>query len=120
MKHRPRPPEQDDLLRSGLVDTIDLRHERVNLAALIDWEVFGREWVGFFPSTPGRPATPPRLVARRTSGVIASGESGAWQVPAFETADVNSPRDCSPNDRFPDRLAVPGPSAPRHRTSVCW
>ena len=63
MKHRIRPPEQDDLLRPRLVDLIDLRHELVKLTALIDWEVFEREWVGFFPSTTGRPASPPRLVA---------------------------------------------------------
>ena len=35
----------------------------VKLAALIDWEVFEREWSGFFPSHTGRPATSPRLVA---------------------------------------------------------
>ena len=63
MKHRSRPPEQDDLLRPRLVDMIDLRHELVNLTALIDWEVFEREWAGFFPSGTGRPATPPQLVA---------------------------------------------------------
>lgn len=63
MKHRPRPPEQDDLLRPRLVDMIDGRHELVKLAALIDWEVFEREWAGFFPSGKGRPATSPRLVA---------------------------------------------------------
>ena len=63
MKHRPRPPEQDDLLRPRLVDLIDLRHELVKLAALIDWDFFEREWAGFFPSTTGRPATSPRLVA---------------------------------------------------------
>ena len=63
MKHRTRPPEQDDLLRPRLVDLIDLRHELVKLTALIDWEVFEREWAGFFPSATGRPATPPRLVA---------------------------------------------------------
>src|SRR5918995_509256 len=63
MKHRPRPPEQDDLLRPRLVDLIDLRHELVKLAALIDWGFFEREWSGFFPSTTGRPATSPRLVA---------------------------------------------------------
>ena len=33
------------------------------MTALIDWEVFEREWAGLFPSTNGRPATPPRLVA---------------------------------------------------------
>jgi hypothetical protein len=50
MKHRQRSPEQDDLLRPRLVNMIDPRHELVRLAALIDWEVFDREWVGFFPS----------------------------------------------------------------------
>ena len=63
MKHRPRAPEQDDLLRPRLVDLIDMRHELVKLTALIDWEFFEREWSGFFPSTTGRPATSPRLVA---------------------------------------------------------
>lgn len=63
MKHRNRPPEQDDLLRPRLVELIDMRHELVKLAALIDWEFFEREWAGFFPSGTGRPATPPRLVA---------------------------------------------------------
>ena len=47
MKHRPRAEEQDDLLRPRLVGLIDPRHE---LAALINWEVFDREWAGFFPS----------------------------------------------------------------------
>lgn len=63
MKHRPRPEEQDDLLRPRLIDMIDPRHELVKLAALIDWDVFEREWGGFFPSGEGRPATEPRLVA---------------------------------------------------------
>ena len=63
MKHRNRPSEQEDLLRPRLVDLIDMRHELVKLAALIDWEFFDQEWAGFFPSTTGRPSTPPRLVA---------------------------------------------------------
>ena len=63
MKHRPRSPEQDDLLRPRLIDLIDPRHELVKLAGLIDWEVFEREWAGFFSSGKGRPATEPRLVA---------------------------------------------------------
>jgi len=63
MKHRPRPREQDDLLRPRLVDLIDLRHELVTLTGLMDWEFFEREWAGFFPSSTGRPATSPRLVA---------------------------------------------------------
>lgn len=63
MKHRSRPPEQDDLLRPRLIDMIDTRHELVKLAALIDWEVFESQWTVFFPSGTGRPATPPRMVA---------------------------------------------------------
>jgi IS5 family transposase len=63
MKHRSRPPEQDDLLRPRPVDVIDPQHKLVKLAALIDWEVFDREWVGFFPSMTRRPAIPPQLVA---------------------------------------------------------
>jgi transposase, IS5 family len=63
MKPKSRAPEQDDLLRPRLTDMIDLRHELVKLAALIDWEFFEEEWAGFFPSHTGRPATSPRLVA---------------------------------------------------------
>lgn len=46
-----------------MVDLIDLRHELVKLTALIDWEVFEREWARFFASATGRVAIPPRLVA---------------------------------------------------------
>ena len=63
MKAKARVPEQDDLLRPRLTDMIDMRHELVKLAELIDWECFEREWAGFFPSDKGRPATPSRLVA---------------------------------------------------------
>ena len=40
-----------------------MRHELVKLETLIDWDVFEREWTGFFPSHTGRPATLTRLVA---------------------------------------------------------
>jgi transposase, IS5 family len=63
MKHRPRPPEQADLLRPRLVNMINGRHELVRLTMLIDWAWFEREWAGFFPSHEGRPAAHPRLVA---------------------------------------------------------
>lgn len=36
MKPRKPPPEQDDLLRARLVGMIDMRHELVTVAALID------------------------------------------------------------------------------------
>ena len=63
MKPRNPPPEQDDLLRARLIEMIDMRHELVKLEPLIDWDIFEREWAGFFPSHTGRPATLPRLVA---------------------------------------------------------
>ena len=63
MKAKPKGSGQDDLFRARLVEIIDMRHELVKLAALIDWEFFEREWAGFFPSEAGRPATPSRLVA---------------------------------------------------------
>ena len=63
MKPRPRAEEQDDLLRPRLTDMIDLRHELAKLAELIDWKFFEQEWAGFFPSSVGRPATSPRLIA---------------------------------------------------------
>jgi hypothetical protein len=58
IKHRPSREEQGDLLRPRLIDMIDGRHELVKLAALIDWE-----WVGFFASGKGQPATEPMLMA---------------------------------------------------------
>ena len=63
MKPKEPPPEQDDLLRARLAEMIDMRHELVKLGTLIDWDVFEREWGGFFPSHTGRPATLSRLVA---------------------------------------------------------
>ena len=63
MKPGKPAPDQDDLLRARLVEMIDMRHELVKLEALIDRDIFEREWLGLFPSHTGRPATPPRLVA---------------------------------------------------------
>ncbi len=51
------------LLHLQPIDMIDQWHASVKLAGLIDWEVFEREWVGFFPSGKGQPATELRLVA---------------------------------------------------------
>lgn len=38
-----------------MVEMVDMRHELVALETLIDWDVFEREWVGFFPSHTGSP-----------------------------------------------------------------
>jgi IS5 family transposase len=63
MKPHSRAPEQDDLLRPRLTEMIDACRELVKLASPIDWEFFEQEWAGFLPSTTGRPASSPRLVA---------------------------------------------------------
>ena len=59
----PAKPVEDDLFRQELVNIINMRHELVRLAELIDWSVFDREFGAQFVSTTGRPALPTRLVA---------------------------------------------------------
>ena len=55
MKPGKPAPDQDDLLCARLVEMIDMRHELVKLEALIDRDIFEREWLGLFPSHTGRP-----------------------------------------------------------------
>ena len=66
MKHKKRVDPNRDLYRPLLIDIINPNHELVRLEKLLDWDFFEREWNGFFPSTTGRPATAPRLVADRS------------------------------------------------------
>jgi len=61
-KTQPKTPNQD-LFRPLLVDIINPAHELARLEGLIDWAFFEREWAEYFPSTTGRPATAPRLIA---------------------------------------------------------
>ena len=56
-------PVTDDLFKQPLVELINLGHPLVKLVDLIDWSVFEKEWAGFFPSSTGRPATAPRMIA---------------------------------------------------------
>ena len=74
MKAKPKGPEQDDLFRARLVEIIDMRHELVKLAALIDWEFFEREWAGFFPSEAG------------TIPAISPGEPCCWSKACCPTS----------------------------------
>lgn len=59
----PVKPVDHDLFRKELVNIINMRHELVRLADLIDWSVFDRGSGAQFVSTTGRPALPTRLVA---------------------------------------------------------
>ena len=54
---------QDELFRNRLENLIDQRHELVRLAALIDWEVFDRQWGSLFSDRRGAPAIATRLIA---------------------------------------------------------
>ena len=58
----PVEPRVEDLFRSELVNIINMRHELVRLAEVIDWSVFDREFGAQFVSTTGRPALPTRRV----------------------------------------------------------
>lgn len=63
MGPKPHTPKNEELFRQRLDELVNLKHPLVLLAQHIDWPVFEREWAGFFPSSRGRPATPPRLIA---------------------------------------------------------
>jgi transposase, IS5 family len=63
---RPRPPTQArseaDMFRSRLENMIDMRHELVRLAGLIDWNRFDEAFGGLYAEK-GRPGLPTRLMA---------------------------------------------------------
>jgi IS5 family transposase len=63
MGPKPNTPKSNDLFRQRLDELVNLKHPLAQLAQHIDWSVFERQWAGFFPSSRGRPATAPRLVA---------------------------------------------------------
>lgn len=63
MNPKSRSSEQHNLLRPHLTDMMDLWHEVVKLAVLIDRQFWEKKWAGFFPSHTGRPATSHRLVS---------------------------------------------------------
>lgn len=63
MGPKPDTPKSNDLFRQRLDELINPRYPLAQLAGHIDWVVFERKWAGFFPSSRGRPATAPRLVA---------------------------------------------------------
>ena len=56
-------PTTGDLFQQPLTELINLNHPLVKLADLIDWTSFETRWSAFFPSSTGRPASSPRLIA---------------------------------------------------------
>ncbi len=81
MKAKSRVAELEDLLRARLTDMIDMRHELVKLAALIDWECFEREWADFFSSGNPRAAARSMPCTSRRSTASPRGREGLWGLP---------------------------------------
>jgi len=63
MGPKPAGSQSADMFRQRLDELVNLNHPLAQLASLIDWSVFEREWAGHFPSSRGRPATSTRLIA---------------------------------------------------------
>ena len=59
MKPRQQSRGQDDLFRARLDQIIDMRHELVRLAQLIDWEMIGRKLGEVYTDAPGHGAPAP-------------------------------------------------------------
>ena len=63
MGPKSRYPSTGELFQQPLTELINLNHQLVKLAELIDWSIFETRWSDFFPSKTGRPASSPRLEA---------------------------------------------------------
>ena len=108
MKAKPKGPEQDDLFRARLVEIIDMRHELVKLAALIDWGFFEREWAGFFPSEAGTiPAISPGETLLLVEGVLSYKPPFRVNMLPTTLSEVTLVR-----PRFASGIAFPDPAAP--------
>lgn len=62
---RPKSKENDiqvDMFRDRLENIINCRHELCQLAEIIDWSVFEKEFGNLYAAKKGRPGTPIRLM----------------------------------------------------------
>lgn len=63
MRPREQARGQDDLFRSRLDQIINMRHELVRLAAVIDWKLLDLKLGEVYADGPGQPPLPTRLMA---------------------------------------------------------
>lgn len=63
MGSKPRTPLTDELPRPRLDEQLNMSHPLVRLANLMNWEKIEGRFGAHFPSSRGRPALRPRLVA---------------------------------------------------------
>ena len=63
MRPREQSKGQDDLFRSRLDQIIDMKHELVRLAGLVDWPLLDQKLGDMYTDGPGQPPLPTRLMA---------------------------------------------------------
>ena len=63
LRENPERTGQEDLFRARLVSIIDMKHELVKLAGLIDWGGLAKDLAGFYCADNGRPGGSIRLMA---------------------------------------------------------
>jgi IS5 family transposase len=63
LRENPEPTGQEDLFRARLASIIDMKHELVKLAGLMDWGGLGKDLAGFYCADNGRPGGSIRLMA---------------------------------------------------------
>jgi transposase, IS5 family len=63
MRPREQSRGQDDLFRARLDQIIDMRHELVRLAGVVDWPLIGTRLGDMYTDGPGQPPLPTRLMA---------------------------------------------------------
>lgn len=120
MGPKPSLPRSGDLFRQPLIEQINTKHPLVRLAAVIDWPLIERSFAKHFPSTEGRPALPPRLVAgllylqhaNDCSDELAINtwlENPYWQHFTGETwLQIEAPMDSSSLTRWRKRIGEEG------------
>jgi len=63
LRENPEPVRQEDLFRSRLASIIDMGHELVKLAGLVEWDALADDLAGFYCADNGRPGGSIRLMA---------------------------------------------------------
>jgi transposase, IS5 family len=63
LRVNPEQTGQEELFRARLASIIDMRHELVRLAALVEWDALARDFASFYCADNGRPGSSIRLMA---------------------------------------------------------
>ena len=88
LRENPEQTGQEDLFRARLASIIDMKHELVKLAALIDWGGVAKDLAGFYCADNGRPGGSIRLMAglcflKDLKGLSDEEVCAAWRENAY-------------------------------------